>query len=469
MSLFRAFLLRSTSARWRSSSTMTPVRCHLLIRALTRFSIITALSTALTLGTLASLDPHNPKASGRLSSEAAAGAAYLGALLVGLVLFSWVRILLFPSAGKRSVDEPEARADRGEGSWRTALAKAHSPAHLRPRVAWPTIALAAAGLGTWIGAAWLGHTGLLSTPFASLLCTVGIFLCFTPMHDAVHGAVAPKWRTLNTAVGMAASLPFVGMYRAFRLIHLAHHAHLNESELDPDHWAGAGPLVLLPLRWATGFYYYVSFAIERSVEEQVDYPQRKPGRWRNVVELDLAATPAVYMTVLWWVWDVSAVAFWLFPFVGAATYLLYTFDYLPHRPHKSLDQYLATSVTTGVPSPLLSVLLLSQNMHNIHHLAPSVPFYRYGDVWHICREELLKSGTRQLPWVLWPTRERHLRELGRGGGGGGWGAPPARGGPGGARGTTPPSHAHGTSDQVGGRVHPTFDRVKSHKAENVTE
>ena len=71
------------------------------------------------------------------------------------------------------------------------------------------IALAAAGLGTWIGAAWLGHTGLLSTPFASLLCTVGIFLCFTPMHDAVHGAVAPKWRTLNTAVGMAASLPSV--------------------------------------------------------------------------------------------------------------------------------------------------------------------------------------------------------------------------------------------------------------------
>ena len=57
------------------------------------------------------------------------------------------------------------------------------------------------------------------------------------------------------------------------------------------------------------------------------------------------------------------------------------------------------------------MLLLSQNMHNVHHLAPSVPFFKYGDVWAAGREELIRRGTRQLPWVLWPSREAYLPEL----------------------------------------------------------
>ena len=301
---------------------------------------------------------------------------------------------------------------------------------LRPAVAWPTIALTMAGLAAWAAAAWAGTTGLLSRPLASLLCAAAIFLLFTPMHDACHNAVVPKSRGANDAIGLLASLPFQLQYRTFRLLHLSHHAHLNDPLRDPDHWAGEGRQLLLPLRWATVFLHYFAHAIERAHDPAEPAYERE--RWRRVVEVEIGlGFPATTMT-MWWAFEEAAVWYWLVPFAASTCWLMvseapstcapshaaiadaclavrqYVFDYLPHRPHlERRDAFRATATTTGAPSWLLTVLLLSQNMHNVHHLTPSVPFYKYGRVWAACREELLRRGTRQLP-VLWPSREAHL-------------------------------------------------------------
>ena len=48
----------------------------------------------------------------------------------------------------------------------------------------------------------------------------------------------------------------MGFFRVFRTVHLAHHANCNDGKLDPDHWAGAGRPLLLPLRWFTVLPYY---------------------------------------------------------------------------------------------------------------------------------------------------------------------------------------------------------------------
>ena len=257
-------------------------------------------------------------------------------------------------------------------------------------------------MGTWLGGAWAGHTCRVPSWVATFVSAVGIFVTFTPMHDATHGAIVPKSQLLNDGLGLLTSLPFAGMYRTFKLIHLSHHAHLNDPTLDPDHWSGSGPLLLLPLRWLTVFYHYAAFAVGRSMKDE---------RWRRVIAMDLAIIPPAFMTVLWWQWEMSSVHYWLLPFVCSTCYLMYVFDYLPHRPHHSADKFLATSVTTGAPSRFLSILLLSQNMHNVHHLVPTVPFYRYSMVWHTCADELRRCGTRELPWLLWPNREAHLAEL----------------------------------------------------------
>ena len=85
--------------------------------------------------------------------------------------------------------------------------------------------------------------------------------------------------------------------------------------------------------------------------------------------------------------DLRFLWYYYLPFKFATVFLSMTFDYLPHRPHSSLDIYEGTSVTsiygntkdTAFIQPL-TLLLLYQNYHNIHHLYPWIPFYHYSTV-----------------------------------------------------------------------------------------
>ena len=59
--------------------------------------------------------------------------------------------------------------------------------------------------------------------------------------------------------------------------------------------------------------------------------------------------------------------------------LVYLFAYIVHQPHTERGRYKDTS-TIIVPGPLSKIVTFFwgfQNYHSIHHLFPSVPFYRY--------------------------------------------------------------------------------------------
>ena len=267
----------------------------------------------------------------------------------------------------------------------------------RPNVAWPTIALCVVANAAWLGAAWLGHVGRLHWAVAVPICWYAIYTLFTPMHDAAHGSVA-RSRWLNDGVGLVASAPFLFLYRPFRLVHLAHHRHINDEELDPDHFAGIvdGPLseALLPVRWLTLFLHYISYCVKRAAEP-------RGGRWAAVLN-DVGVGAPCYLYALWRGFGWSAVVFWLLPFLLGSATLVFAFDYLPHRPHKvTTDPYRATSVLRP-SSRVATAILLSQNLHNIHHLAPNLPFYQYAAVWRACETELTRRGTRELPLLVHP-------------------------------------------------------------------
>lgn len=100
---------------------------------------------------------------------------------------------------------------------------------------------------------------------------------------------------------------------------------------------------------------------------------------------------------------VTVVVFgWFLPGRIAIMCLSITFDYLPHRPHNvtaKQDPYLATSVTSlhGEHTWMLTWLLLHQNYHNVHHLAPFVPFYLYSTMWYAFKDQLMDKGTKIKP------------------------------------------------------------------------
>ena len=55
------------------------------------------------------------------------------------------------------------------------------------------------------------------------------------------------------------------------------------------------------------------------------------------------------------------------------------------------DAYLATTMRIGWEW-LLTPLLVYHNYHLIHHLYPTVPFYKMHDVWHLKYDELTQGN-----------------------------------------------------------------------------
>jgi beta-carotene hydroxylase len=272
-----------------------------------------------------------------------------------------------------------------------------------PSLAWPTVLLCVASLALWASAGAAYAQGALALWQSFPMSAAGIYGAFTPMHDAVHNAVSRN-RALNDAVGHLAAIPFVMGLPLFRFVHINHHRYNNDDDNDPDIWAGEGPTLLLPLRWATVIQYYVHWIISRYA-----YEKAHGGLSAALGKATSLAQPASFVlaALLAAAWlDARLLwAVWLGPVLAASTWLMYLFDYVPHRPHGVSDRenpYLATNFTRGLFAVWeLSFLMLYQNMHLIHHLYPSVPFYRYRVVYYRHQAELERKGALTLPLLNW--------------------------------------------------------------------
>jgi len=99
-----------------------------------------------------------------------------------------------------------------------------------------------------------------------------------------------------------------------------------------------------------------------------------------------------------WVWTLAISVGWFYPqeviflwFVPSrlmAWMIAAVFMYLPHWPHDVAHEqhpYQATHNRIGFEW-LLTPLLASQNYHLVHHIYPTVPFYRYRRLW-LAREQ----------------------------------------------------------------------------------
>ena len=74
---------------------------------------------------------------------------------------------------------------------------------------------------------------------------------------------------------------------------------------------------------------------------------------------------------------------YLIPERVAMFVLAWWFDWLPHHDLEDTqreNRYRATRNRVG-SEWILTPLLLSQNYHLVHHLHPSIPFYRYVAAW----------------------------------------------------------------------------------------
>lgn len=191
----------------------------------------------------------------------------------------------------------------------------------------------------------------------------------------------------------------------FKFIHLLHHRHCNEgTAMDPDNYAGEGPAWQLPFRWATVFFWYLYYA--KQYFEKRDRSTERPAQQKHLDGLATTMIRCLAFAVLMLLWMASTHGWavwvcWLAPLFAASAWLMFVFDYLPHRPHVVPfweDPYRATSVLVGPFSTWDYTLpMFCQNYHNIHHLLPTLPFYHYGLIWREYGDFLVSKGTRLLP------------------------------------------------------------------------
>ncbi|WP_116040730.1 fatty acid desaturase [Amycolatopsis palatopharyngis] len=268
------------------------------------------------------------------------------------------------------------------------------PGEKIPKLAWPTAALYlgtlllfAAEMYAVFAAGW--------SPWATVPMGAAVtFLMFSVLHESTHHAISTSTR-LNDIFGHL-SVPFVTPYASFRMvkfIHIEHHRNTNEPKgVDPDAWTDEGPWWQLPLRWATIDVWYLVF-----------YLRRLTGRPRGEVAGTVAAFCVVIAGFTWLTgagYGAQLLVAFIIPQRIGLVVLAWWFDYLPHHGLSKTqreDKYQATRVRVG-GEMWLTPLFVYQNYHLVHHLHPSVPFYRYLRAWRRNEEAYLDRNAAISTW-----------------------------------------------------------------------
>lgn len=273
---------------------------------------------------------------------------------------------------------------------RNAFLKLH-PSDLRnPAIAWPTVALAVGGFALWV---WNFRTlvaleqqdrnSIQTLAWHFFIATVAIFVLFTPAHDTAHFAIGRSGklpRFVNEACGRLVCVPLLFPFAGLRFVHQRHHKYTNDPKRDPDHFCHEGGVLSCAIQ--DFYYYYYVVKNFRQVPIHV---------WIEILLVLPTYAMGVTWAGSWWGWQP---VMWgiLLPQRVAIFALVYAYDFVPHhhaegQPHT--DPYRVTKRVVGffsedemeLASWLLRVVLINQDAHVMHHLYPTVPFYRYHVLW----------------------------------------------------------------------------------------
>jgi beta-carotene hydroxylase len=208
---------------------------------------------------------------------------------------------------------------------------------------------------------------------------LALHLAGTVIHDASHNS-AHENRILNAILGHGSALMLGFAFPVFTRVHLQHHAHVNDPKNDPDHFVSTGgPLWLIAAR----FFYHEIYFFKRRL-------------WRKYELLEWFLSRLFMFTIVFLGCKYDFIGFvmnfWFVPALVVGITLGLFFDYLPHRPFKERDRWRNARV---YPSRLVNLLILGQNYHLVHHLWPSIPWYKYQPAYYATKPLLDAKGCEQ--------------------------------------------------------------------------
>lgn len=278
-------------------------------------------------------------------------------------------------------------------------------AELSPAIAWPTLILAAGLPTTLVTAIVLGLTGALPLWACTPILAVISYAHYTLVHEAIHGNVVAGPKNLawvNTVVGWIGALGMGAGWPALQRTHVLHHSHTN-TERDPDIFV-KGTLAQLLAKWVVG--------IPISLLPMFALRFVSPDRYKRIGTILSPAEIAQVSAVTLFTLALLVVALatghvlewlmlWFLPTRLGILILNIFFQWLPHHPFDQTERYLNTRISLWAGGTFLT---LQQNLHLMHHLWPSVPFYNYALLFRRLRPVLEAEGSRIEGLLVGPQR-----------------------------------------------------------------
>ncbi|MGV0804722.1 fatty acid desaturase [Mycolicibacterium setense] len=250
------------------------------------------------------------------------------------------------------------------------------PGERVPALSWPIVGIFTFAVALFCASTWAAVTDALPALATIAASAAAIFILFTVLHDASHYSISSH-RWVNVAFGRVAMFfvsPLIS-FKSFSFIHIEHHRNTNDGDSDPDHFVSAAPWWQLPIRFPAMDVPYIGFLIRNL--------RRRPRTeiLETVALMTVSVTVIVAAALTGQLWTLALI--YLIPERVAMFVLAWWFDWLPHHDLEDTqrdNRYRATRNRVG-SEWILTPLLLSQNYHLVHHLHPSVPFYRYVAAW----------------------------------------------------------------------------------------
>lgn len=215
---------------------------------------------------------------------------------------------------------------------------------------------------------------------------LALHLAGTVIHDASH-KVAHHDPIMNSILGHGSALLLGFAFPVFTRVHMQHHANVNDPKNDPDHFVSTfGPLWLIAPR----FFYHEFYFFQRRLWKKFELLEWFLSRLLVAVVVTVAALHGQIDYIM---------HYWFCPALVVGIALGLFFDYLPHRPFNERNRWKNARV---YPSALLNVLILGQNYHLIHHLWPSIPWYKVQPAYYSVKPLLDAKGSPQNLGLLEP-------------------------------------------------------------------
>lgn len=266
---------------------------------------------------------------------------------------------------------------------------------LSPAVAWPTLGLAVMLPTALLAVVYLGVTKAVPLWACTPILAYLSFAHYTLVHECVHGNIVaghPRLAWVHTLVGWIGALALGLSWPALQRTHLLHHSHTNTAQ-DPDIFVKGTFLRLLGKRVVNSVLGLLPLPVMRLVSAS-GY-ERLQGVFSandirqitlvSLINLGVMAASIATGHVVEWL------CLWFLPVNIGILLLNVFFQWLPHHPFDRSDRYGATRISLW---PGAEALTLGQNLHLVHHLWPSVPFYNYGKLYRGLKPALISEGSR---------------------------------------------------------------------------